>query len=142
MDLLNEDLKNYNTHGMSYFFASVTEAVVGILYENLEGKPDNRDDFVKTLYDIYNEEKAGDAKKAANGEFDAMVGNELLEELLITAVYVDKKLTWEDIEYTKSHGRLPENIIKAGFPFDEIKEEMFKQGYVVPEKQKAEEETL
>ena len=124
MNLLNEKYKNYKIYGMDYYLVRVTEAIVQL------NKWNSKEELVKVLYECYEEGRAEDEESRKAGKFEYMLGNNVLEELLLTAVYVDKKMTWEDIKYTKSHGRLPESIVKKGFPFDEIKEEMFKKGYV------------
>ena len=126
MELLNENLKNRKAHGINYFLARTTEIIAD--YEK-----ENKESLVKSLYELYTEEKADDEEKKAQGKYELLLGNELLEELLIVAVYVDKKLSWEDIQYTQKNGHLPIRILEKGFPFEEIKQEMLKQGYV-PEK--------
>ena len=132
MELLNEKYKNYIMYGMNYFHARLTEATVSLNVEN-------KADLVKKLYEIYEEESESNKVHKANGELKYVIEDELLEEFLILAVYVDKKLTDEDVLYTKKCGRMPEKILKAGFPYEDVKAEILKTGYTPA---KAQEEEL
>ena len=90
----------------------------------------NKKEVVSELYYYYMDAKASE-KEMVDLIKNYKEDQAYIEEYLLAAVYAEKILSWEDIQYCHDHLVLPKSVREKPFPIDELKQELLEKGYTL-----------